>query len=258
MSHLIHNCVFFNRETPDESSCSDDDDKETINRTSWNDDEVFSLLEIYSSSEITESFQLNKYKVFLVWRTISNKLLNEKNILKTAVQCQDKINALKRIYYRKRKINDQTWIFWESLDNILGKNQLIPVPSLNLKEKSSSDGNGSTGEDCDGNLWTIDENKLFLNILLIPDYQKQFLIDGGDINFWKKVCDSLKLVNVRKSHTQCVDQIRGLQIEYEKNNKLMENGLTPKWCLWQLVDNLYATGINEKPPADDYFMINEK
>lgn len=213
---------------------------------------MFSLLEIYSSSEITESFQLNKYKVFLVWRAISNKLLNEKNILKTAVQCQDKINALKRIYYKKRKLNDQTWIFWELLDNILSKNQLIPVPTLNSNHKSASDGNGSTEEECDGNLWTIEENKLFLNILLIPDYKIQLLKDGASVNFWKKVCDSLKLVNIRKSHTQCMEQIRGLKTEYEKNIKLMENSLTPKWCLYQLVDNLYGTDTI-KGPSNDFF-----
>lgn len=219
---------------------------------------MFCLLEIYSSSEITESFQINKYKVFLVWRTISNKILHNINIFKTAVQCQDKINALKRTYYKKRKTNDKTWIFWPFLDKVLSKNELIPAPTLTTNNKSSSDGNGSTDdleedyEDCvekdEEEVWTNDESQLFLNILLLPDNQERILNNDGDEDFWSKISESLKLVNVKKNHTQCLEQIRKLKNTYEKYKKLMQNGLTPKWFLWQLVDNLFSPEIvnNEK------------
>lgn len=223
---------------------------------------MFCLLEIYSSREITESFQINKYKVFLVWRTISNKLLHERNILKTAVQCQDKINALKRTYYKKRKANDKTWIFWQLLDRILSNNQLHPTPALTTNNKSSSDGNGSSEEieedyeDCvvsydekeEEEVWTNDESQLFLNILLLPDNQEIILNNDGNEDFWRKISGSLKLINVNKHHTQCLEQIRKLKNTYEKYMKLMQNGLTPKWFLWQLVDKLFSPEIvnNEK------------
>lgn len=229
---------------------------------------MFSLLEIYSSSEITEFFQLNKYKVFLVWRAISNKLLHERNILKSAVQCQDKIKALKRIYYKKRKINDETWIFWNILDEILSK-QLIPAQSLNSNNKSSSDGNGSTEDidedyqDCVINydkedIWTNDECKLFLNILLLPDNQKEILSDIGNDDFWKMISGRLKLVNVTKSHIQCIEQIKGLKNTYEKYIELLENGLTPKWVLWQLVDSLFSPAFVEQKPLHSSFTSSDK
>lgn len=197
--------------------------------------------------------------MFLVWRTISNKLLDERNILKTAVQCQDKINALKRNYYKKRKSNDKTWIFWEFLDTILSKNQLIPAPALTTNNKSSSDGNGSTEdievdyEDCavsyekqEEEVWTNDESQLFLNILLLPDNQERILNNDGNEDFWRKISGSLKLVNVNKHHTECLEQIRKLKNTYEKYIKLMQNGLTPKWFLWQLVNDLFSPEIVDK------------
>lgn len=205
--------------------------------------------------------------MFLVWRAISNKLLHEKNILKTAVQCQDKINALKRTYFKKRKTNDDSWKFFNVLDQILCKNQ-IPVQALPTATKSSSDGNCSTEdveedyqyeviyEKDEESIWTNDESKIFLIILLLPENQEKILNNDGTDEFWKKISESLKIVHVNKTHLQCMDQIWKLNNTYEKYIKLMENGLTPKWFLWKLVDSLFSPIV--ETTLDDSYLNDEK
>lgn len=174
---------------------------------------------------------------------------------------------MKRTYFKKRKINDESWKFWNVLDDIFSKNQLIPVQALTTVDKSSSDGNVSTEdieevykviyEKEEESIWTNDESKLFLNILLTPENQEKILTNDGTVEFWRRISESLKMVNVNKSYTQCIEQIRKLKNTYEKYIQLMENGLTPKWFLWNLVDNLFSP-IVEQTDMDDSDLNNEK
>ena len=82
----------------------------------WEDSEILCLLEIWGDSEIQKQFEgsTRNKKIF---ETISERLA-ERDILRTAVQCREKVKKLRTEYKQIRDHN-----------NVSGRNRKTSIPT---------------------------------------------------------------------------------------------------------------------------------